>query len=273
MTDFDTRKTPAQGELPLHAPPAARDETLVPARMINEWLYCPRLAYLEWAQGEWAGNADTAAGKRAHRGSDKGRAPALPAPEALEEKPFKTRRLPLASETLGLVAEIDALEAEDGLVVPVDTKVGKRPHVAEGAYLPERAQVCVQGLLLREAGYRCEEGALWFAESRERVRVPLDEALVATTLRRLRAAAGARFRPDAAAARRLAEMPALLAAARLPAGRGELVPQRRHAAHAAAAREPGPAGLCASPRRAHRQEGRDARRRDRGRGEARRRAR
>ncbi len=103
--------------MPLLAPPAARDETLVPARTINEWLYCPRLAFLEWAQGEWAGSADVAAGKRAHRASDKGRAPALPAPDALEEKPFKTRRL--------------ALEAEDGLVVPVDTKVGKRPHVAD----------------------------------------------------------------------------------------------------------------------------------------------
>ena len=26
----------------------------VPARMLNEYTYCPRLAYLEWVQGEWA---------------------------------------------------------------------------------------------------------------------------------------------------------------------------------------------------------------------------
>ena len=75
------------------------------------------------------------------------------------------------------------MEAEDGKVVPVDVKVGKRPHVAEGAYLPERVQLCVQGLLLRDAGYACEEGALWFAESRERVRIAFDDELVATTLR------------------------------------------------------------------------------------------
>ncbi len=25
---------------------------LVPARMLNEFAYCPRLAYLEWVQGE-----------------------------------------------------------------------------------------------------------------------------------------------------------------------------------------------------------------------------
>jgi hypothetical protein len=28
----------------------------VPARMVNEVLYCERLAYLEWAQGEFADN-------------------------------------------------------------------------------------------------------------------------------------------------------------------------------------------------------------------------
>jgi CRISP-associated protein Cas1 len=173
-----------QSELPLFAPPAATDEVLVPARMVNEWVYCPRLAVLEWGHGEWAGNADTAAGRRAHRAAEDGRAPALPDPDALrDDRSLKTRRLLLASEQLGLTALIDVVEAEDGAVTPVDIKTGKRPHVAEGAYLPERVQVCAQALLLREAGYRCEEGALWFAESRERVRVTLTEELIATTLR------------------------------------------------------------------------------------------
>jgi CRISPR-associated protein Cas1 len=27
--------------------------------MVNEFQYCPRLAYLEWVQGEWADSADT----------------------------------------------------------------------------------------------------------------------------------------------------------------------------------------------------------------------
>jgi CRISPR-associated exonuclease Cas4/CRISPR-associated protein Cas1 len=157
---------------------------LVPARMVNEWVYGPRLAVLEWGHGEWAGNADTAAGRRAHRATEDGRAPALPAPDALpDDRALKTRRLLLASERLGLTAEIDIVEAEDGAVVPVDIKTGKRPHVAEGAYLPERVQVCAQALLLREVGYRCDEGALWFADSRERVRVALTDELIATTLR------------------------------------------------------------------------------------------
>jgi len=53
--------------------------------------------------------------------------------------------------------------------------------VEHGAYLPERVQVCAQVLLLRQAGYKCDEGALWFAESRERVKVVLDDDLISTT--------------------------------------------------------------------------------------------
>lgn len=50
-----------------------------------------------------------------------------------------------------------------------------------GAYDPERVQVCVQGLILEEQGYRCDEGVLYFCESRERVRVPFDDELRAKT--------------------------------------------------------------------------------------------
>ena len=166
--------------------------------MVNEWLYCPRLAYLEWVEGAWAANADTAEGARAHAATEAGSAPAVPDPAEAAEADLVTRRVSLASERLGLSAEIDVLVLADGAAVPVDHKKGKRPHVAEGAYLPERAQVAVQGVLLREAGYACTEGALWFAGSRERVRVPLTEELVATALgaaSELRLAAAARRIP------------------------------------------------------------------------------
>ena len=174
-----------QPSLPLPAPAAAPDEPLVPARLINEWVYCPRLAYLEWVEGEWAASADTEQGERVHARTDRkaAKTPALPEPEALTGESLETRRLTLSSERLGLIAQIDVLEAEDGLVVPIDHKKGKRPHVDKGAYEPERVQVCAQGLILEDNGYRCSEGALWFAESRERVRVVFDEALRTLTLK------------------------------------------------------------------------------------------
>jgi len=171
-----------QLELHLPAPPASDDTPLIPARMVNEFVYCPRLAYLMWTQGEWAETGDTVEGHRVHARVDRPNAP-LPAPEALEaqEGPARdkivSRSLTLSSTTLGVIAKLDVAEAEDGVVTPVDYKRGKRPHVAEGAHEPERIQVCLQGLLLEENGYRVAEGMIYYAESRERVRIPLDEAL------------------------------------------------------------------------------------------------
>lgn len=190
---------PEQPELPLPAPPAADDEPLVPARMLNEWVYCPRLAYLEWVEGSWEENEDTAQGRRAHIRADK-QGGALPPPGVNGEgaPPFTTRAVTLASQRLGLIAKIDILEGEEGLVTPVDYKKGKRPHTEKGAYDPERVQVCAQGLILEDNGYRTEEGALWFAESRERVRIPFDEDLRAMTLKaasELRLSAAARRAP------------------------------------------------------------------------------
>jgi len=41
---------------------------LVPARMVNEFTYCPRLFFLEWVQARFADNADTVDGRYQHRG-------------------------------------------------------------------------------------------------------------------------------------------------------------------------------------------------------------
>ena len=40
-----------QWSLSLPAPPESDPDLLVLARMVNEWVYCPRLAYLEWVEG------------------------------------------------------------------------------------------------------------------------------------------------------------------------------------------------------------------------------
>ena len=50
---------------------AAPVPELVSVRMLNEFAYCPRLAFLEWAQSEWAHNTDTVEGRHAHRRVDK----------------------------------------------------------------------------------------------------------------------------------------------------------------------------------------------------------
>ncbi len=170
-----------QAELPLPFPELSGDMPLLPARMVNEYEYCPRLAYLEWVQGEWADSGDTVEGRHSHRRVDRASGD-LPPPEALpEEEKLHARSITLSSNRLGLIARMDLVEATEGTVAPVDYKRGKRPHVPRGAYDPERVQLCVQGLILEEHGYNCPEGVLYYVASRERVRVPFDDELRSQT--------------------------------------------------------------------------------------------
>ncbi len=169
--------------------PETLDSTdLLPARMLNEFTYCPRLAYLEWVQGEWADNPDTLDGEFVHRNVDRPSQQPIDAPStnapaqgAPTDESFHTRSVRLESSDLGLVAVVDILEVEGEVATPVDYKKGRAPEIAEGAWEPERVQLCAQGLLLREAGFTCNEGIIWFSASRRRVRVTFDDALVART--------------------------------------------------------------------------------------------
>ena len=195
MAHDDDAASSGPRDLVLAAPVAARRVTLpvlegdapevVPARMINELLYCERLLYLEWAQAEFEDNLYTVDGKLVHSRVD-ARAGALPAPvdddEDEEPMPFEVRSVWLTSERLGITAKIDLVEGEGGLVTPVEYKRGRVPPVPEGAYLPERAQLCAQVLLLRDHGHRCEGGEIWYAGERRRVPIRIDAALEKITL-------------------------------------------------------------------------------------------
>lgn len=175
-----------QLSLPLPLPPIPSDAPLVPARMVNEYVYCRRLGYLMWRQGEWADTSDTVDGRRVHQRVDS-REGNLPAPDELhlqtESERLISKSLTLSSDKLGVIAKIDVAESAGGIVTPIDYKRGKRPHVPKGVYEPERVQVCLQAMLLEENGYRVDEGAIYYAQSRERVRVQLDDFLRSTALR------------------------------------------------------------------------------------------
>lgn len=104
-----------------------------------------------------------------------------------DEPPAICRSVPLASEKLGLTAKLDLVATaagSDGVddAVPVETKRGRVPDNPERCYEPERVQLMAQGLLLREHGYHCDHGVLYFAGSRTRVDVPFTPELEARTL-------------------------------------------------------------------------------------------
>jgi CRISP-associated protein Cas1 len=199
--------------LPLRLPLAGSPPDLVPARMINEALYCERLLYLEWAQGEFADNYFTVDGRLVHRRADQpgGALPPKPAdaPAAAasspddeddaepppEPPPYTARSVWLSSERLGITAKIDIVEGDAaGRVIPIEYKRGSPPDIPERAYLPERAQLCAQVLLLRDNGYICDHAEIYFAAARQRVPIVIDDLLVEATL------AAARRARDVAAA-------------------------------------------------------------------------
>jgi len=166
---------------------------LLPARMLNEFVYCPRLFYYEWVDGVFQSSADTLDGAAKHGRVDT-EPGAMPAPDEMGTEQIHSRSVTLSSESLGLIAKIDLVESdpEGGVaaVRPVDYKRG-RPK--EGDCGPEpwpsdRIQLTAQALVLRDNGYSCEEGILYYAATKQRVRVAIDDALVSETKELLRQA-------------------------------------------------------------------------------------
>lgn len=159
---------------------------LLPARMVNEFVYCPRLFYFEFVEGVFTGNADTARGKTLHERVDQGRGdlpPAKPEPHAPDDSPpseteetIHSRSVSLASERLGVTAKLDLVEitTESGAatrVCPVDYKAGS-PRTLEdgpGIWDADRVQLGLQCLLLRDNGYACDEGIIYYRGTRQRV--------------------------------------------------------------------------------------------------------
>jgi len=156
----------------------------LPARMVNEVVYCPRLFFYEWVEGVFVHNADTVEGAQRHEKLER-KADALPAPEeAASAERIHSRSVELASDRLGLLARMDLIEGGGGSVVPVDYKKGLPRDGEEGpeAWPADRVQVCVQALVLRDNGYVCDEAVLYYSATKQRVRVPIDAALIDETL-------------------------------------------------------------------------------------------
>lgn len=198
--------------LPRLMPRTAEAPQVIPARMLNEVMYCERLMYLEWVHGEFADNYFTVDGRHVHQRADEpGGKLAKPSsqPDTLDEsdaddaqtaddaRPYQARSVWLTSEALGISAKIDIVETQvDGSVIAIEYKRGHVPDTPGNAYLPERVQVCAQVLLLREQGYRCDSAEIYFAKSRQRVPIEISEALIRHTQWAIRLAREVAAKPE-----------------------------------------------------------------------------
>ena len=249
--------SPAQSLEP--KPLAEKEPQQIPARMLNEFVYCPRLFYYEFVEGVFVGNADTLRGNVVHQRVDSGSGALPPAsgsrrkkaqtakpqtqeattenepstspqpsPQSgegeaaetpclrvsvVEESPtniagehdtIHARSVDLGSELLGVFAMMDlvdvqamrtvdssadsalrvphsALEADlfSTLVCPVDYKAGapREGEEANELWDTDKMQLGLQALILRDNGYACNEGVIYYRANKQRVRLPITAEL------------------------------------------------------------------------------------------------
>ena len=170
------------GALPVRVESKRELPDYLPARMVNEFRYCPRLFFYEWVEGLFAESIDTIEGAIQHKRVD-AKASALPA-TAQAEADIHARSVTLSSERLRVIAKMDLVELSGGTATPVDYKHGSPREGADGElelWPPDRAQLAVQAIVLRENGYQCEEGIAYYRKTQQRVRIFFSAAVIAET--------------------------------------------------------------------------------------------
>ncbi|MBI4249346.1 MAG: CRISPR-associated protein Cas4, partial [Elusimicrobia bacterium] len=182
---------------------------LIPLRMLNEYVYCPRLFHLEHVQGLFRESADTVAGAFQHKRAESNRSKVRrkdKEPEAEEQPNFFTKNLSLSSEKLGITGKLDAVEEEGGHWAPLEGKRSAGPkagggfevesfHLNPDAWPSDQIQVCAQGLLLRENGFRSDFGWIYYRGSKTRVKLEFAGDLVKAVLAVITKAARAQMEP------------------------------------------------------------------------------
>jgi CRISPR-associated protein Cas1 len=249
---------------------------VIPARMLNEFVYCPRLFYYEFVEGVFVDNADTVRGKHLHRRVDTDSGGALPAakgksevrgpkfegkrtqseavgqqslfgeeratpsaeataslasgsrreeaqtpdsdtspqpsppggdaeggpsalnPQATTDEIIHSRSVQMGSPRLGVTAKMDLVEVRTGgddlwgglEVCPVDYKAGAPREGDAGNELwdADRMQLGLQALILRDNGYACKEGVIYYRATKQRVRLPITPELEAWIVEQVGAA-------------------------------------------------------------------------------------
>lgn len=211
----------------------------LPARMLNEFVYCPRLFYYEHVEGVFVHNADTRRGAALHKRVDAGKG-ALPAPtvadgpaanknedpgagtgEADVSEPksqapspstevIHSRSVSLSSDRIGVTAKMDLVEVHGGgpptdgsdlltplTVCPVDYKIGSPRESDKGPEIwdADRMQLGLQCLILRDNGYTCTEGVIYYRGTQQRVTLAVTADLETWILAQIAAARRAMVGP------------------------------------------------------------------------------
>jgi CRISPR-associated protein Cas1 len=236
--------------------PNFEEVQLIPARMLNEFVYCQRLFYYEFVEGVFVESADTLRGSAIHARVDSGtgampaaqkkskvkvvnptkagianekasedaggenQSQSLATPAAAEEREtIHSRSVQLGSQRLGVIAKMDLVEITNQApiqiprpemqnepstpqteftselfaayeVCPVDYKAGapKEGMDANELWDTDKMQLGLQALILRDNGYICKEGVIYYRATKQRVRLPIKPELETWILEQIAAA-------------------------------------------------------------------------------------
>lgn len=174
-----------------HADPRASRAVpdYLPARMINEFVYCPRLFHFEQVLGVFVENEHTVEGSSQHKRVDQ-EGKSTPDPDDKAGEPLVVTSITLSSEEHRVIAKLDLAEFDRGRATPVDYKHGRPKQGPDGleAWPSERVQLAVQAIVLRANGYACDEGFIFYQKTRQRVRVQFDREVIDEALQAIQGA-------------------------------------------------------------------------------------
>lgn len=108
---------------------------------VHEYVYWPRLAYLEWVQGKWVESSDTVEGRHAPRRVNRDGGGIAAARGGGQGRRLHARSITLSSHRLGLIARVDL----DGGKGDAGRPQARQARMFErGDYDSERARLCVR---------------------------------------------------------------------------------------------------------------------------------
>ncbi len=176
-------------EATLHTPETNEKQPLLPVRRLHNYIYCPRLCYLQWVENIFVENEDTVAGSATHRNVDSPSSYDDEKREALAcglPRGERLRSLQLTSERLRLTGIVDLVESDETGIRIVDYKRGSARRADSGERVAKEydaIQVAAHALLLQESGATVSSAAIYYAADKRYVPIELTPELFEETKR------------------------------------------------------------------------------------------
>ena len=156
----------------------SEDVPLLPVRRLHNYVYCPRLFYLQWVEDIFVPNEDTVEGDAVHSRVDD---PTRLKNDALASAGGTLRSVALSSEKYRITGVVDLLEKDsEGSIRLVDYKKGNPARDDSGEWCAKEndaIQLAAYALLLEEVGVSVASASVYYAAIKRHVGVELTEEL------------------------------------------------------------------------------------------------